>query len=117
MSRSLYEDMADDNGASTRENEFKAFEHSITLLQQAQMHGAGTRQSVEAIVFLSRLWGLLLEDLSHPENGLPDKLKGSLISIGIWMLRQAEDARQGRLNDFTGMIEVSQSISSGLRRI
>ena len=117
MSRSLYEDMADDTGASTRENEFRAFEHSIALLKQAQIHGPASRQSVAAIVFLSRLWGLLLEDLSHAENGLPDKLKGSLISIGIWMLRQAEETRQGRVQDFTGMIEVSQAICSGLRRI
>lgn len=117
MSRSLYEDMAGDNGTATRENEFKAFEHSIALLQEAQRHGPGSRQSVEAIIFLSRLWGLLLEDLSHPQNGLPDKLKGSLISIGIWMLRQAEEARHGRVGDFSVMIEVSQSICSGLRRI
>lgn len=112
----LYSEMAADTAASIRENERLAFERSITLLKAAQAGGRGSRQSVEALLFTNRLWSLLLEDLALEENGLPDSLKASLISIGIWILRRTEDIRQGKIDDFLALIEVSESIHKGLGR-
>lgn len=107
--------MAAETTANIRDSERYAFEHSIELLQRAEQKGHGTRESVEALLFLSRLWGVLLEDLASPENGLPETLRASLISIGIWMLRRAEDVRQGKVKDFKALIEVSQTIHAGLK--
>jgi flagellar protein FlaF len=116
MYQSLYSEMAAETTASIRDNERQAFEQSITLLRSAQVKGRGSRESVEALLYLSRLWSILLEDLVHPENGLPEELRASLISIGIWMLRRGEEIRLGKHEDFQPLIEVSESICNGLRR-
>ncbi|HMT15486.1 MAG TPA: flagellar biosynthesis regulator FlaF [Aestuariivirga sp.] len=116
MYNQIYQDVASETTARIRDNERRAFEHCISLLRGAQEAGRGTRQSVEALFFLNRLWGVLLEDLASPENGLPNELRAKLISIGIWMLRRAEDIRQGAHDDFQQLIDVSETISAGLRR-
>lgn len=116
MYQSLYSEMAAETTANIRDNERQAFEQSIALLKSAQMRGRGSRESVEALLYLSRLWSILLEDLVNPENGLPEELRASLISIGIWMLRRAEDIRLGKQEDFQALIEVSESICKGLIR-
>ena len=116
MYQSLYSEMAADTTACIRENERLAFERSIALLKAAQAGGRGSRQSVDALLFTNRLWSLLLEDLAEEGNGLPDTLKASLISIGIWVLRRTEDIRQGKTEDFAALIEVSESIHKGLGR-
>ena len=116
MYESTYVSMLEDTAERIRENERRAFDTAITKLKLAQQTGRGTPESVDALLFVNRLWTILLEDLADQGNGLPDSLKASLISIGIWMLRRAEDIRQGRLDDFSTMIEVSETIRKGLGR-
>lgn len=116
MYQALYAEMAGETAETIRDNERQAFERSIQLLELAQARGRGSLESVKALLFASQLWAVLMEDLAHPENALPDDLKASIISIGIWMLRRAEDIRQGRTDDFRTMIDVSRSISQGLKR-
>lgn len=115
MFEKSYMEIAEDTSARIRQDEMRAFAHSIALLQDAQKAGPGTRQSVEALFFFGRLWGVLLEDLASPDNGLPKDLRARLISIGIWMLKYAESIRQGAKNDFQPLIDISQNIHSGLR--
>lgn len=114
MYESTYRAMLEDTSEQIRENERLAFERSVRLLKQAQRAGRGTRESVEALLFVNRLWTLLLEDLADSGNALPDSLKASLISIGIWILRRADDIRQGKIDDFSALIEVSETIGVGL---
>ena len=116
MYQSLYSEMAAETTESIRQNERAAFERSIGLLELARTKGRGSRESVEALLFVSRLWSVLLEDLATEGNDLPDALKASLISIGIWILRRTEDIRQGRVEDFSSLIDVSRTIKSGLER-
>jgi flagellar protein FlaF len=72
-------------------------------------------EAIEAIHFLNRVWTSLVEDLGSPENALPKELRANLISIGLWLLREAEDLRQGRSDNFDGLIEVSQIIRDGIQ--
>ena len=72
-------------------------------------------EAIEAIHFLNRVWSSLIEDLGSPENALPGELRANLISIGLWLLREAEDLRQGRSDNFDGLIEVSQIIRDGIQ--
>jgi flagellar protein FlaF len=116
MYQAIYAEMAEETTANIRDNERQAFERAIALLRSAQKKGRGSRESVDALLFLSRLWSILLEDLAHPDNGLPEELKAGLISIGIWMLRRADDIRLGKEQDFQPLIDVSESICSGLRK-
>ena len=114
MYEATYRAMLEDTTQQIRENERRAFDKAITLLKSAQEAGHGTRESVEALLFVNRLWVVLLEDLADTGNGLPDSLKASLISIGIWVLRRTEEIRQGGTEDFTALIEVSETIRKGL---
>ena len=116
MYESTYISMLEDTSNLIRENEKRAFDTAIEKLQRAQDAGRGTRESVEALLFVNRLWTILLEDLADQGNGLPDSLKAGLISIGIWVLRRTEDIRQGRVDNFAALIEVSETIGRGLGR-
>lgn len=113
--RSIYEQMADEASASIRNSERRAFDRSIVLLKIASERSRGSREWVEALLFVTRLWTILMEDLAHPGNGLPDGLKADLISIGIWILRHAEAIRQGQSSDFAALIDVSCAIRNGLQ--
>lgn len=116
MYESTYMEMLEEKTEQIRENERRAFDTAIELLKRAQRSGRGSRDSVEALLFLNRLWAVLLEDLADQGNGLPETLRASLISIGIWVLRRSEDIRQGQVDDFSALIEVSETIRNGLGR-
>jgi flagellar protein FlaF len=114
MYNQFYEEVAEEASDRIRQDEQRAFRHCIGLLEKARKAGNGTRESIEAIFFLNRLWGVLMEDLASSSNELPEELRAKLISIGIWILRYAEELRNGRLSDFMPLIEVSECISKGL---
>lgn len=115
MYKAIYSAMAEETSDAIRENERQAFDRSLALLKAAQEKGRGSRESVEALLFVNRLWAILMEDLAMEDNQLPHELRASLISIGIWVLRRTEDIRQGRVTDFTALIEVSETIRNGLK--
>ena len=73
-----------------------------------------SRESVEAIYFVTRLWNILMEDLASPENGLPQELRANLISIGIWVLKEAERLRSEESDNFSGLVQVCETIRDGL---
>jgi len=113
--QTIYEQMADEAAASIRNSERRAFDRSIDLLRTASLCSRGSREWVEALLFVTRLWTILMEDLAHPGNGLPDGLRADLISIGIWILRHVESIRQGQSADFGALIDISCAIRNGLR--
>jgi flagellar protein FlaF len=116
MFEATYRVMLEDTTEQIRDNERRAFDRAIELLVSAQAAGRGTHESVEALLFVNRLWTVLLEDLADSGNGLPDSLKASLISIGIWVLRRTEQIRLGDEHDFSALIDISESIKKGLGR-
>ena len=70
---------------------------------------------MEALFYLRRLWTIFLDDLNDPNNELPDQLRAWIISIGIWMKKAIDRARDGETTDLTPMIEINQLIRDGLR--
>ncbi|PWJ83699.1 flagellar protein FlaF [Pseudaminobacter salicylatoxidans] len=110
-----YADIQDDSVADAKDREKQALSRSIDLLVEAQANGVGSRQAIEAIYFLNRLWTVFVEDLGNPENALPRELRANLISIGLWLMREAEEVRSGRSTNFEGLIEVSQIIRDGIQ--
>jgi flagellar protein FlaF len=115
MYKFYYNEVLDESPKDARENERTALERSIALLQDAESKGAQSREAVEAIYFVRKLWGIFIEDLAKAENGLPPKLRADLVSVGLWVMREAEEIRQGRSSNFAGLIDVSRTISEGLR--
>ena len=115
MYRFSYAEVLEETPQTARERERMALEHAVTLLQSAAKVGGTSREAIEALHFCRRLWALLLEDLAHPENQLPTKLRADIISIGVWIMREAEEIRQGRSENFDGIIDVTRAIAEGLR--
>ena len=114
MYQSSYAAMAADDYALARAQEWRALDHAVTLLEEAPPTGAASPETIEAVGFLRRLWTLLIEDLGSAENGLPESLRASLISIGLFALRQGEALRLGQSDDFESVIDVNKMIRDSL---
>ncbi|WP_299866102.1 flagellar biosynthesis regulator FlaF [uncultured Hoeflea sp.] len=110
-----YADVQEDGVAEAREREREAINHSITLLKAAKANGLESRDAIEAVYFVSRLWVRFVEDLASPENELEQELKANLISIGIWIIKEAEKIRQRQSDNFQGIIDISIIIRDGLK--
>ena len=110
-----YADIQTDSVADARDRERQLLDRSIDLLSAARQAGTDSLQAVEALHFANRLWTTFVEDLGNADNALPKELRANLISIGLWVLREAEEVRQGRSQNFEGLIEVSQIIRDGIR--
>ncbi|HRO50001.1 MAG TPA: flagellar biosynthesis regulator FlaF [Hyphomicrobium sp.] len=115
MYKIAYNEVLDESPREARLQERTALERSIAMLQDAERAGPGSREAIDAIFFVRKLWGIFIEDLAAPENGLPQKLRADLISVGLWVMRESEEIRLGRSANFAGLIDVSRTISEGLQ--
>lgn len=110
-----YADVQTDAVADAKDREKQILSRSIEMLLRAKEKGAGSLDAVNALHFLNRVWTIFVDDLGNSDNALPPELRANLISIGLWLLREAEEIRQGRSSNFEGLIEVSQIIHDGIR--
>jgi flagellar biosynthesis activator protein FlaF len=110
-----YGEIVEDAGSGTRERERLALDKSIDLLREASGKGGGNKAVLEALIYVRRLWSLLLEDLAQPGNDLPVKLRADLISIGFWIMKEADRVRDDQSRSLKGLIDVSSIIRDGLK--
>ena len=110
-----YADIQSTSVSDAKERERDLLTRSIDMLSAAAAIGPDSMEAVEALHFTNRVWTAFVEDLGSSENALPKELRANLISIGLWLLREAEDIRQGLTNNFEGLIEVSQIIRDGIQ--
>ena len=114
MYQNSYAAVAEDDFTLARANEWQALDHAVTLLEEARPTGSASPETIEAVSFLRRLWTFLIEDLGSSENALPEALRASLISIGMFALRQGEALRLGQSDDFETVIDVNKMIRDSL---
>lgn len=110
-----YAEIQSESVADAKDRERQLLSRSIDMLADARGQGAASPAGVEAIHFMNRVWTHFIEDLGNPENALPKELRANLISIGLWLLREGEEVRQGRSDNLDGLIEVSQIIRDGMQ--
>lgn len=110
-----YAEVQQDDIAESKERERQVLDRSIALLEKAKVSGAGSRDAIEALYFTSRVWMRLVEDLGAAENELEPSLRANLISVGFWILREAERIRRGESENFEGLIDISSIIRDGLK--
>lgn len=115
MYRRSYAEQLEETPSECRDRERRAFDLAIERLQLAVQDGVSSPQAVESLQFLCRLWQALIEDLMAPDNDLPDSLRADLISIGIWVIKEAESIRVGRSTNFRSLIEVCSTVRDGLK--
>jgi flagellar biosynthesis activator protein FlaF len=109
-----YAEVIDESPREMRARERDAMDRAIQLLRAAQEKGPGSREVVDALFYLRRLWSIFLEDLNNPNNELPQQLRAGLISIGIWINKEIDRVRIGKTKDLTPMIEINEIIRDGL---
>jgi flagellar protein FlaF len=110
-----YNEVIEDSRQTMRARERQAMDRVIAMLRTAQEKGPGSRERVEALFYLRRLWMIFLNDLNDPNNELPEQLRAGVISIGIWMMKEIDRVRGGATNDLTPMIEINALIRDGLK--
>jgi flagellar protein FlaF len=115
MYQSSYAEQFEETPRECRDRERRAFDQAIELLQQADDSGAASSNATNALQYLCRLWQALIEDLVEPDNDLPEVLRADLVSIGIWMIKEAEAIRSGQSSNFRGLIEICSIVRDGLR--
>jgi flagellar biosynthesis activator protein FlaF len=109
-----YAEIVEDTAQDCRARERRAFDRAVSLLKLAKQNGPRSLEAVEALLFLRRLWSALMEDLVSPENGLPQALRASLISIGLWVMKEADQIRLEQSENFDGLIEINAILRDGL---
>jgi flagellar protein FlaF len=110
-----YNEVIADSHQTMRARERHAMDRVIAMLRAAQEKGPHSRERVDALFYLRRLWMIFLNDLKDPSNELPEQLRAGIISIGIWMNKEIDRVRGGLTNDLTPMIEISELIRDGLK--
>ncbi len=110
-----YNEVVEELPQLMRAHERRAMDRVIDLLRTARARGPGTREVVEALYYLRRLWAIFLDDLRNPDNELPEQLRAGIVSIGIWMNKEIDRVRSGQTSDLTPMIEINEIIRDGLK--
>ena len=88
---------------------------SISMMRDAMADPASHAKTVEARLFCSRIWTVLLQDLATSDNHLPNEIRAGLISIGIWVLRELEVLRETESIAFEDLVEITGMIAEGLQ--
>ena len=70
--------------------------------------------AAEALLYIRRLWTFFVEDLASPRNGLPEKLRAELISIGLWIIGEADRIRQQGSTDVAELVAINTVIRDAL---
>ena len=110
-----YNEVIEDSRRTMRARERQAMDQVIAMLRAAQERGPQSRERIEALFYLRRLWAIFINDLNDPNNELPEQLRAGIISIGIWMMREIDRVRGGATDDLTPMIEINALIRDGLK--
>ncbi len=110
-----YNEVVEESRATMRARERAAMDRVIGMLRVAQESGPLSRERVDALFYLRRLWMIFLDDLRDPNNELPDTLRAGIISIGVWMMKEIDRVRSRVTDDLAPMIEINEIIRDGLK--
>jgi len=114
MTLSSYEAVIEDSGREARAREQQALSHGIDLLKRLQGGGLLPPEETEALLYIRRMWAFFVQDLSSSRNGLPEKLRADLISIGLWIITEADRIRQQKSTDVDELVAINTIIRDAL---
>ncbi len=109
-----YEDIRQTSSEVARDQEREAFDRGIALMEAARDDPEATGPRHAAIRYMQTLWSFLIRDLSDPANGLSDELKGNLMSIGLWTIRESDAILAGQSDNWAGLIDINRTVREGL---
>ena len=114
MNRPSYAEAIEDGSGVARRREQAAFDYGVKMLTRLREEDATYQERLDAMLYMRRLWTFLIDDLGNPANDLPLELRSTLISIGIWMIKETEHVTDGRLDNLEDMIATMTAIRNGL---
>jgi flagellar protein FlaF len=114
MTLSSYDAVIEDSGREARAREQQALSHGIDLLKRLQCGELPPPEDTEALLFMRRMWTFFVQDLSSARNGLPENLRAELISIGLWIIKEADRIRQEKSTDVGDLLAVNAIIRDSL---
>lgn len=114
MYQARYDDIINDGPTGARDRERSLFDQSIMMLEAARHEGGYSYKGIAAVQFTSRLWTIVIQDLGSPANELPLELRASIISIGIFILKELESIRQKTSTDYDSIIDITRTIRDGI---
>jgi flagellar protein FlaF len=109
-----YNEVVDDSPSEQRARERQAIDKAISMLRVASQKGPLSRELVDALFYLRRLWAIFMDDLNNPDNELPQQVRAGLISIGIWMNKEISRIQSGETTDLMPLIDLNEIIRDGL---
>ena len=110
-----YAEILDDDSQEARRREREAFDMAVSMLEEGEEAGVKSIPAIRALHFTRRLWMILLEDLGHEDNGLPEKLRAGLISVGFWILKECDRVDSGEVTSLHDLIEINIIVRNGLK--
>jgi flagellar protein FlaF len=114
MTWEVYEAVAEDSSREARARERHVLNVAIERLERVQTGVPQGGDLLESLHYTRRLWAIFIEDLVHPENGLPEKLRADIISIGLWVLKEADRLQDEKSNDVKQLIEINRLMRDAL---
>ena len=109
-----YAEAIEDDQREARSIERQALDRAVGLLEAADAAGPNSREVVEALYYTRRLWNVFVGELANEENALPVEIRANLISIGIWILKEADAVRLGKSNSCSAISEICAIVRDGL---
>jgi flagellar protein FlaF len=114
MYKFSYEEAYEDDQSAARSIERQALDRAIGLLQEAEAAGPHSRATTEALYYTRRLWIAFIGELASKENALAVETRANLISIGIWVLKEADAVQSGKAQSCAGIREICAIVRDGL---
>ena len=67
----------------------------------------------EALNWNNEVWSAFMEDCRSENNKLPEKLRGGILSLGLWVGKETQAAMNGEVS-LEALISVNRDIMKGL---
>ena len=114
MYQHSYAEVFEDDQTEARRHEAWALDRVVGMLMAADAVPHPSREGVDALYHTRKLWTLFITELAAPENALPDALRAKLISVGLWIMKEADAIRLGASRNYAGIADVCAIVRDGL---
>lgn len=115
MYQQFYEEVVEDDQVQARRVEYLALDRAVDLLTRAANVEHPSPEGVEALYYTRKLWTAFITELAAPENALPNELRANLISIGIWIMKEADAIRLDTSENYAGIADICAIVRDGLQ--
>ena len=114
MTLSSYDTVIEDSAREARGREQQALNHGIALLKRFQSGDIPSSDGAEACSTFGGSGRSSSRISRSPRNGLPEKLRADIISIGLWIVREADRIRQQGSTDVAELVAINTVIRDAL---